>query len=169
MDTVVFDNKDFLVNFLYKLLDNPTQIKVQKTLYLLFAFYGTTYGNLENNQDDQNDFSEQTYPKELFRANFEAWRYGPVETDVYANEKLGSYSGEELDNETINEFFNTSEFKNVKDFIENIVEQTNQIDDFSLVDRTHQDNVWLDVYKEGEKHIPMDNKEIIQEYIERYV
>lgn len=169
MDTVVFDNKDFLVNFLYKLLDNPTQIKVQKTLYLLFAFYGATYGNLENNQDDQNDFSEQTYLKELFRANFEAWRYGPVETDVYANEKLGSYSGEELDNETINEFFNTSEFKNVKDFIENIVEQTNQIDDFSLVDRTHQDNVWLDVYKEGENHIPMDNKEIIQEYIERYV
>lgn len=166
---MVFDNKDFLVNFLYKLLDNPTQIKVQKTLYLLFAFYGATYGNLENNQDDQNDFSEKTYPKELFRANFEAWRYGPVETDVYANEKLGSYSGEELDNETINEFFNTSEFKNVKDFIENIVEQTNQIDDFSLVDRTHQDNVWLDVYKEGENHIPMDNKEIIQEYIERYV
>lgn len=49
------------------------------------------------------------------------------------------------------------------------MEQTNQIDDFSLVDRTHQDNVWLDVYKEGENHIPMDNKEIIQEYIKRYV
>ncbi|HEO7348357.1 TPA: hypothetical protein VBE95_002030, partial [Streptococcus agalactiae] len=71
--------------------------------------------------------------------------------------------------ENINKFFNTPELKNVRDFIENIVEQTNQIDDFSLVDRTHQDNVWLDVYKEGESHIPMENEKIIQEYIDRYV
>lgn len=53
MDTVVFSEKDFLVNFLYKLLDNPTQIKVQKTLYLLFAFYGATYGNLDKDEDNE--------------------------------------------------------------------------------------------------------------------
>ncbi|HEO7186705.1 TPA: hypothetical protein VBE04_000819, partial [Streptococcus agalactiae] len=73
MDTVVFSEKDFLVNFLYKLLDNPTQIKVQKTLYLLFAFYGATYGNLD--KDEDNEFSDQNYPKQLFKAIFEAWRY----------------------------------------------------------------------------------------------
>ncbi|EAO75295.1 conserved hypothetical protein [Streptococcus agalactiae COH1] len=66
MDTVVFSEKDFLVNFLYKLLDNPTQIKVQKTLYLLFAFYGATYGNLD--KDEDNEFSDQNYPKQLFKA-----------------------------------------------------------------------------------------------------
>ncbi|MGT2744924.1 Panacea domain-containing protein [Streptococcus phocae subsp. phocae] len=167
MNTVVFSEKDFLVNFLYQLLDNPTQIKVQKTLYLLFAFYGATYGKLETEED--NEFSEQNYPKELFKATFEAWKYGPVETDVYVNEKKGSYSDKILNEEDINEFFKTPELKNVRDFIENIVEQTNQIDDFSLVDRTHQDDVWLDVYKDGENHITMDNKKIIQEYIERYV
>lgn len=167
MDTVVFSEKDFLVNFLYKLLDNPTQIKVQKTLYLLFAFYGATYGNLD--KDEDNEFSDQNYPKQLFKAIFEAWRYGPVETDVYAKEKSGSYSDIAINEENINKFFNTPELKNVRNFIENIVEQTNQIDDFSLVDRTHQDNVWLDVYKEGESHIPMENEKIIQEYIDRYV
>ncbi|HFE0901717.1 TPA: hypothetical protein ACF7YZ_001408 [Streptococcus agalactiae] len=65
MDTVVFSEKDFLVNFLYKLLDNPTQIKVQKTLYLLFAFYGATYGNLD--KDEDNEFSDQNYPNNYLK------------------------------------------------------------------------------------------------------
>ena len=57
----------------------------------------------------------------------------------------------------------------IKSFIENIVSQTKQIDDFSLVDRTHQDKAWQTVYTEGQNHIPMDNNSIIQEYIDEYV
>lgn len=168
MSDVVFNDKDFLVNFLYSLLDNPTKIKVQKTLYLLYAFYGATYGNL-NAEGEENEFSNHSYPKRLFNANFEALRYGPVESEVYANEKSGRYSAQNLATEDVDTFFNTSEMRNIREFIENIASQTNNIDDFSLVDRTHQDNVWLNKYKEGERHIQMDNDEIVQEYIKRYV
>ena len=91
MKSVVFEDKDFLVQFLYKLFEKPSRIKIQKTLYLLYAFYGATYGNLNLNEDEENEFVGQNYPKYLFDANFEAWRYGPVEKEVYANDKKGLY------------------------------------------------------------------------------
>ena len=59
--------------------------------------------------------------------------------------------------------------KNIKAFIENIVSQAKQIDDFSLVERTHQDESWREVYKEGQNHIPMDKDAIIKEYTQKYV
>lgn len=170
MDNVVFSNKDFLVNYIYRLLDNPTRIKIQKTLYFLFAYYGATYGNLQLNEDDEGEFSEQNYPRELFSANFEAWKYGPVEVDVYNNEKIFSYySKDKLSDTEIDDFFNTNERKNIERFIQNIVAQINGIDDFSLVDRTHQDESWLKVYNPEDSHIKMDNDTIIREYVEKYV
>lgn len=170
MKSVVFEDKDFLVQFLYKLFEKPSRIKIQKTLYLLYAFYGATYGNLNLNEDeDENEFVGQNYPKYLFDANFEAWRYGPVEKEVYANDKKGLYESRSLTEDDIDSFFNTVELNNIKSFIENIVSQTKQIDDFSLVDRTHQDKAWQTVYTEGQNHIPMDNNSIIQEYIDEYV
>lgn len=109
MDGVVFQDKDFLVNFLYKLLENPTQIKVQKTLYLLFAFYGATYGNIKKEED--NEFSKQNYPSNLFEAIFEAWRYGPVEIEIYSNEKKEMYSKDNLNDQDIESFFDSPEKK----------------------------------------------------------
>lgn len=162
----VFECKDDLVNYLYSILTNPTQVKIQKTLYLLYAFYGATYGQFYNQeQEGKEDFGEQSYPKHLFEANFQAWRYGPVEYDVYCREKNGGYEAE--NQLPIN--LETHEKNNIKQFIDDLVSQTDKIDDFSLVDRTYQDNVWLDNYREGEQYIEIKNEEIIKEYQERYI
>lgn len=170
MNQLVFEDKDFLVKFLYTLFETPSRIKIQKTLYLLFAFYGATYGSIESsNSDEENEFSGQEYPKYLFDAQFEAWRYGPVENEIYAREKGGQYEGVSLSDAEIDSFFDTIEKKNIKAFIENIVSQAKQIDDFSLVERTHQDESWREVYKEGQNHIPMDKDAIIKEYTQKYV
>lgn len=160
----VFEDKNRLVHYLYSILSNPTQIKVQKSLYLLYAFYGATYGQLFKHEDKE-DFDGQTYPKELFNANFQAWRYGPVEYDVYRNEKADMYDGvEEIEMKT-----DTEENINIKRFIDSLVSQIDKMDDFSLVDRTHQDNVWLNNYKEGNLYIEMSNEDIVKEYKERYI
>lgn len=160
----VFEDKNRLVHYLYSILSNPTQIKVQKSLYLLYAFYGATYGQLFKHEDKE-DFGGQTYPKELFNANFQAWRYGPVEYDVYRNEKADMYDGvEEIEMKT-----DTEENINIKRFIDSLVSQIDKMDDFSLVDRTHQDNVWLNNYKEGNLYIEMSNEDIVKEYKERYI
>lgn len=161
----VFPDKNELVNYLYSVLSNPTQIKVQKTLYLLYAFYGATYGQLHKDKND-DEFEEQSYPKELFPAKFQAWKYGPVEFDVYRDEKQGCYKQETTD--TILSEDNPEDI-NIKQFIHEITDQTDEIDDFSLVDRTHQDDVWFDNYKPGIPYIDIKNEDIINEYRKRYI
>ena len=117
MSQLVFEDKDFLVKFLYTLFETPSRIKIQKTLYLLFAFYGATYGSIESsNSDEDNEFSGQEYPKYLFDAQFEAWKYGPVENEIYAREKRGQYEGVSLSNAEIDSFFDTIEKKKHKGF-----------------------------------------------------
>ena len=165
MKDVVFEQKNDLVNYLYSLLDNPTQIKVQKTMYLLFAYYGATYGNLESDSSE-NDFEGQSYPKYLFEPQFEAWRYGPVDYEIYQNEKKNVY---EKDSTFPTTSLNEQENKNIQGFIKNIVSQTNNIDDFSLVDRTHQDNSWRLAYKEDSSPTKMNADDVINEYKDRYI
>lgn len=163
MQTVVFSDKDILVNFLYKKLTNPTIPKIQKTLYLLYAFYGATYGNLKS----ENDFVEETYPKYLFTANFTAGKYGPVEIDIYKKQKLHKYDNIESDIPLFPKDESNDRFANIIMFINNIVNQTNLIDDYMLADRTKQDEVWKESFSNKDK--TMDNKKIISEYIERYI
>ena len=147
MEEVVFTDKYFLVKLLYKLLEKPSKVKIQKTLYLLFA----------------------CYPENLFSASFEAWKYGPVEIDVYDNLKNVIYLEEDLNDDVIDDFFNTAELKNVKLFIENIVNQVNNIDDFTLIIRVREDSSWSNVYSPDASHLSMDNSSIVNEYIEKYV
>lgn len=84
-----FDNVEDLVAYLEAKLDNPTPLKIQKSLYFLWAFYAATYGSIDYSK--KSDFSEiEKYPKRLFPANFEAWQYGPVLNNVYAEAKSNS-------------------------------------------------------------------------------
>ena len=49
-------------------------------------------------------------------------------------------------------------------FLENLISQINDMDDFSLVNRTHQDRSWLDNYKEGKSFIKIPSQQIQDEY-----
>lgn len=80
MTSYVFQNKADLVNHLLAKLEKPSCIKIQKTLYLLFAYYGATYGQLT--ADPSNELETVNYPTYLFEPNFEAWCYGPVDPEV---------------------------------------------------------------------------------------
>lgn len=63
------------------------------------------------------------------------------------------------------------QLKNVKLFIENIVNQVNNIDDFTLIYRVHEDSSWSNIYSPATdaSHLSMDNSSIVREYIEKYV
>ena len=81
MTSYVFQNKTDLVNHLFAKLKTPSPIKIQKTFYLLFAFYGATYGQLKTNPP--TELESINYPTYLFKPNFEAWCYGPVDLDIH--------------------------------------------------------------------------------------
>jgi uncharacterized phage-associated protein len=136
-------------------------IKLQKSLYFLFAYWGQYIRqNKENKDSVEVDYSE--YNEILFDDKIEAWTYGPVVPQVYMADKCG------LLNDIPREGYLE---KNIvkKEFIDNLLEQLFEIDDFGLVSISHQDECWKKNYiKSDERHnkeIPKE--EIIDEYSKR--
>ncbi len=154
-----FDDKYQLVSYLMERFKNPTPLKIQKAMYFLWAFYAATYGNIDYSKESEFDEIKE-YPKELFEAHFEAWRYGPVLDDVYSKYKN--------DDECIHQEINIkhdSMTDDVWSFIKDLVKQIDEVNDFGLVSRSHQDSAWRDVYNEGYLHTPMNNEAIKEDYI----
>lgn len=164
-----FEDVEQLIRYISEKREDIGQIRLQKTLYLLYAYYGAGYGQMETEvdvpKDELNSEVEIDYPKELFEASFEAWRYGPVIYDVYVNDKNSHYD----DIEKLPEFTPENLYeKDVLLFLDGLLEQINDMSDFTLVDRTHQDEAWKKRYKDGEYRTEMDNREIIEEYAKEY-
>ncbi|MDT2904151.1 type II toxin-antitoxin system antitoxin SocA domain-containing protein [Lactococcus lactis] len=154
---VFFSDKKILVNHILSKIEITSSIRVLKVLYLLYAYYGATYGSLKYDDDEF-----EKYPSRLFDADFEAWQYGPVDCEVWSDYKYDKFEKKEF-------LGNTSQEKDVILFINDLITQMNEVNDFGLVERTHQDTSWSNVYRVGEKHIKMDNDKIVEEYIEKYV
>ena len=177
MTSYVFQNKADLVNHLFAKLEKPSSSKIQKTLYLLFAFYGATYGQLK--VDPSSELETSNYPTYLFEPNFEAWRYGPVDPDIQAAMNKQAYEpfvsdipnitheGLELENKAFNKALDPSEVRNIRLFIDNIIEQTNDTDDFTLIGRVCEDDAWVSVVKSNDKIISPQT--IVDEYVAKYV
>lgn len=153
-NTYAFEDKKFLVGLFNKLLKNPTQVKVQKSMYLAYAYYCAIA-------------KTNNYPKELFNANFIAEDYGVMDIDIFNYYKEGiafSLSEKELYN--FYKGMRTNTQINIYRFIREVVNATNDIDDFSLVMRTKQDMCYKIAYNREDKRI--FNKEIKKEYCEDY-
>lgn len=136
-------------------------IKLQKSLYFLFAYWGQYIRkNKENKDSVEVDYSN--YNEYLFDDVIEAWTYGPVVPTVFALEKA-----EILPNTAENGYLEDEPVK--KEFIDNLLYQLFEIDDFGLVNISHQDECWRKYYVEtDEKHnreIPKE--EIIDEYCKK--
>lgn len=159
--TYLFNNVDQLVAHISKLSKNLTPLKVQKSLYLLYAFYGATYGSIVKNEE--TDMS-MDYPRELVNIKFEAWQYGPVVREVYGKFKSGFYNDCEDTFEA-----DTNEKKDALKFIDELFMQIDAISDFGLVDRTHQDEAWKSVYDPERQTAEINNEELVKEYLEKYV
>ena len=148
-----FNNSDDLVNHLLsKLPEEPGLLRLNLTLYFLCAAYSAAY-NPEN--EIEYDLGEQ--PRFVADLTFTADKYGPQDYSV--NDKLRNeyYKPEEY------KFLENQVDQNVKHFIDNILEQLKDIDDFSLVDRAHHDDAWFDAYYNNESKI-MSKEQMILDY-----
>ena len=148
----VFPDKSVLVNHLYNRLSNPTFVKVQKSLYLLWAYYAGTYATLE---------SAAVYPRELFEPDFYAFRYGPVDLKVLAEQKANKYS-----KKTGKAYVPTKNVdKEVLDFIDDLLEDFNSdsFNDFEFIARVRQDRSYTKTYNK-QKNGKMNPESIKDEY-----
>lgn len=137
-------------------------IKLQKSLYFLFAYWGQFIRkNKENKSSVEVDYSD--YNEYLFEDKIEAWTYGPVVPRVFIAEKTGEMDTYESKYK-IDNFFQDNIVK--KEFIDNLLNQLFEIDDFGLVNISHQDECWKNNYVETDtqhnREIPKED--IINEY-----
>ena len=148
-----FNNPDDLVNhILTKFPEEPWILRLNLTLYFLFATYAATCNPKVENP---NILEEQ--PKFIADLTFTADRYGPQDYSV--NDKLR------------NEYYQPKEYKildnqvnqNVKHFIDDILDQLKDVDDFSLLDRAVQDDAWLNAYTNEDSKI-MSKEQMMLDY-----
>ena len=166
VDEMSLEDKKKLVNYMitkYRELGKGeiSPIKIQKGLYFLFAFWGSDVRKQKNDQA-QTEIDLRGFDENLFDANFEAWTYGPVDKEIYHYFKNLVDNGEIS---TINQTTLSVE-PIVKEYIDNLLDRIFVSNDFALVDLSHQDKCWSNVYA------PMENKKIesdsiISEYAQR--
>ena len=148
-----FNNPDDLVNhILTKIPEEPGILRLNLTLYFLFATYAAAY----NPKDDTN-FNLANQPKFIADLTFTADQYGPQDYSVKEKLKNEYYQPKEYS------FQNNQVDQNVKHFIDDILEQLKDIDDFSLLDRAVQDDAWINAYLNNDSKI-MSRKDIILDY-----
>ncbi|WP_179124076.1 Panacea domain-containing protein [Marinococcus halophilus] len=130
-------------------------IKLQKGLYFLYAFYGAIYDVDAKEMESEGSNNLST----LFDAEFEAWQYGPVIRDVYFRNKDNSY--DELSIRASVETIRQN--PEAKAFIDEMFEEINSVSDFTLVDKSHEDQAWYKAFKNNQDVI--DNDYLIREYV----
>lgn len=143
-----FDNVDYLVQHLLFKYPHITPLKLQKSLYFMFATYAACY---------RIDTPE--LPLYLFDAQFQAWSSGPVILDVYDKFKSGEYQANKLKSQQLDE--------NMSNFIENIADMTIAKSDFALIIRCHDDIAWKKAVSQCNninQTVIMNNDDIIAEY-----
>lgn len=138
-----------------------TPIKLQKGLYFLFAKWGgkiiAAQGeSAEDTEDDEFYGSVSPY---LFNADFRAWKYGPVEYDVYKwnkyNERSPYIPDLKPDCDGV--------FKNeIKKYVQEYSSRVFATSDFGLVDLSHEDDCWKSGLSAPEEK--MNNDDILSEY-----
>lgn len=104
-------------------------IKLQKSLYFCFAYWGSFVRRGKNNK---SEVSTADYSEYLFDNKIEAWVYGPVVPDVYHEKNLSNYDIE-------NKFQNDIMMQN---YIDGILDDVLAANDFKLVEISHEDKCW---------------------------
>lgn len=147
--TYYFNDVDALVEHILHEFPDITPLKLQKSLYMLFAFYIVAIrSGYETNKD---------IPDCLFKADFEAWSSGPVIRDVYQKLKDNSYQARAYN------FRIKALDLEIRNFIDSIVSQIMRKSDFVLMTRSREDNCWRNAIAKG-KTTPMSMDDIVAEY-----
>ncbi len=159
----IIEDVDILVKYLYSLDREITNMTVQHCLYFLFAYYGALYSSKNPNLEVENKGNIDSL---LFPAEFKSWKGGSRIEKVFLADKEGMY--EDLEESEIQQaVVEVSKHKELKEFLDEMFRQITSFGGFQLLERNIQDKVWQDAYLDNQAI--MDNEQIIEEYIVRYL
>ncbi|MGR4068265.1 Panacea domain-containing protein [Billgrantia sp. C5P2] len=97
---------------------------------------------------------------------FQAWAYGPVLPSVYRYaSSYGSSSIRNIFNHVPDADPTSDEYHTIVDAVESL----GDMEPFRLVDITHEPiSAWAHCYIPGERHVPIDQDAILNEYRQRF-
>ena len=153
----IFDARELAAyiskKYIEKFNKNVSPVRIQKTLYFCFAYWG---GFVRRGKQNNSDISVENLSEYLFANKIEAWVYGPVIPDVYFESNIDKYYNSNM--------FVGKEME--KELIDNVIEDTFEINDFRLVDISHKDNAWISKFHYDEQfhNNEIKKEDIISEY-----
>lgn len=132
-------------------------LKLQKSLYFLFAEWGSFVARGQN-YANSTEFDVSNFNKYLFNDEIKAWVYGPVIVSAYKT-KLTDF----------NDFSSIKSNQFRKGFIDGLLKDLFRLTDFDLVDLSHEDIVWQKAFINNENagNVELNKDEIIDEYIQK--
>lgn len=126
-------------------------IKLQKSLYFLFALWGAfVRRNIENKDYVEESIESCEY---LFLDKFQAWAYGPVIPSIFKKYKNGELEYKDADCDKI--FLGKESI--IKETIDELLDELFEVSDFKLVTISHEDKCWQNNF---DVENPYHNKEI---------
>ena len=129
---VVFNNVLDLAAYLNETMASPTLVTLNKALYFLWGFYAGSFGNLADSPDPAaNDLL--SFPAMLFEPKFIKCKSGPVLEQVnavYAKKALPKMKARALQKQM---HLSKLGQKNVQGFLDNLIKQIKQVDEYSLM------------------------------------
>lgn len=135
-----------------RISDDISPLKLQKSLYFCFAYWGGFVRKGKNKKSEIN-LNDSEY---LFDERIEAWVYGPVIPLVYHTKNIEKNDGTSL--------FSGKLY--IKEFIDGLLNDLLSVSDFKLVEASHNDECWKKNFRKSEifhnNEIPKE--EIIKEY-----
>lgn len=138
-------DKNILVNFIVsdylKLKGRKiSPIKLQKSLYFLYIEWLKFISTSKS--ENQNVEIDTECQKQLFEPAFEAWPYGPVDSEIYHSYKSGVLNdfGDEINVEINAIGANDIVISFIEDLLRN---EIYDMSDFRLVDISHSHDCWL--------------------------
>lgn len=133
-------------------------VKLQKALYLLFAFWTGFAARSSFSELKHIGLDESPY---LFEADFAAWAYGPVDTQIYQwyKDKPVKYQIPQA-KAVVKNACNEYQWA----FIQDVLPKIFRTSDFSLIELTLKDICWKTAFPGLRK---INNNEILREYTHR--
>lgn len=149
---------DWIAYYLHAQKPDISPLKLQKSLYLLFAYFGAFYS--QDSLCGEHEGSARM-PDLLFDAEFEAWQSGPVIREVWIQNKAGIYTLNAQMKEEAATILSANQ--EAKAFVDDIFSQILAVSDFTLSDLCKQDQCWKDAFRSSSSKI-MDHGSIFSEY-----
>lgn len=163
-DLIVFLNNEYKEQT--GVLSNISPLRLHLSIYLLSAYYGSSYGRLPVSVEGVSE-NNIHYPKYLTDTEFKSGAYGAVVKGVKDMLESGLLQKDDVFNKDSLNVEREAIKHDLTLYLKSITKLINEVSEFTLVDRVHEDKEWFRAYHNNRDYI--DIEKVIDEYYNNFL